>query len=289
MNSLATALATIRRSPYQALVSILMVSVTFFVAYLFSFFIAGANEVLNYFETQPQIIAFFELETPSSSIESLKKKMEDQWYVDSVKIVTQEQALAIYQEDNKADPLLLELVTADILPASIEVAATDLNSLVLVKEELEKSPDIEDVVYQEDIVKTLGSWTQSVRLVGLGAIITLGTISFLVIMIIVAMKAAHKRNTIKIMRFIGATTWYIKVPFLVEGMLYGLVGSVLGFGATMAALMYSSPWVAEFLGDVRIFPIPPEFLALQIGVGTLSGVALGGFAGLLAVQRLIKQ
>lgn len=289
MNSLTAALSTIRRSPYQALVSILMVSVTFFVAYSFSFFIAGANQVLSYFETQPQIIAFFELETPSSSIDTLKKQMEDQWYVDSVKIVTQDQALAIYQEDNKADPLLLELVTADILPASIEVAAKDLNSLVLVKEELEKAPDIEDVVYQEDIVKTLGSWTQSVRIIGLGAIITLATISFLVIMIIVAMKAAHKRSTIKIMRYIGATTWYIKVPFLVEGMLYGLIGSLLGFGATMAALMYASPWVAEFLGDVRIFPIPPEFLAIQIGVGTLAGMTLGGFAGLLAVQRLIKQ
>lgn len=289
MNALNSALTTIRRSPYQALVSILMVSVTFFVAYVFSFFVSGADQVLSYFETQPQIIAFFELETPDSSITALSEKMESQWYVDSVKVVDQEEALRIYQEDNKNDPLLLELVTADILPASIEVAATDLDSLLLVKEELEKAPDIEDVVYQEDIVETLSSWTQSVRLIGIAAIITLATISFLIIMIVIAMKAAHKRGTIKIMRFIGATTGYIKFPFVIEGMMYGMVGSLIGFGSTMATLMYASPWISEFLGDVSVFPIPTEFLAAQVGIGTLAGMFLGGFAGLVAVQRLIKQ
>ena len=289
MNPLTTALTTIRRSPYQALVSILMVSVTFFVAYVFSLFIVGAHRVLSYFETQPQIIAFFELQTPESSIESLKKKMESQWFVESVTVVTQEEALKMYQEDNKSDQLLLELVTADILPASIEVAATDLNSLLLIKEELEKAPDIEDVVYQEDIVDTLASWTQSARIIGLGAIITLATISFLSIMVIVAIKAAHKRTTIKIMRFIGATTWYIKAPFLLEGMVYGMLGSLIGFGAAVAALLYASPWVTAFLGEIVILPVPTELLAIQAVVGTSIGMFLGGLAGLLAVQRLIKQ
>ena len=289
MNAFTAALTTIRRSPYQALVSITMVTVTFFVVYAFGFFVAGAHKVLTYFETQPQIIAFFELETPSESIAELQSKMEEQWYVDSVKIVTQEEALRIYQEENKADPLLLELVTADILPASIEVAATDLNSLVLVKNELEKATHVEDVVYQQDIVETLSSWTQSVRVIGVVAIATLATISFLIIMIIIAIKAAHKRNTIKIMRFIGATPWYIKAPFVVEGIIYGFVGSLLGFGATMATLMYSAPWISAFLGEVSVFPIPTEFLALQVGAGTIGGIVLGGFAGLLAVQRLIKQ
>ncbi|MCA9369289.1 MAG: hypothetical protein H6773_02125 [Pseudomonadales bacterium] len=289
MNSLNSALTTIRRSPYQAIVSILMVTVTFFVGYAFTFFVAGTHQILNYFETQPQIIAFFELETPGSSIDSLKKKMESEWYVESVSVVTQEEALKIYQEDNKDEPLLLELVTADILPASIEVRAKDLDSLSLVREELEKAPDVEDVIYQEDIVDELNAITESVRMIGIAAIFTLATISFLIIMVLIAMKAAHKRSSIKIMRFIGATAWYIKAPFVIEGVMYGVVGSLLGFGATLASLMYASPWISEFIGDVQIFPIPQEFLAAQIGIGTLAGIILGGFAGLIAVQRLIKQ
>ncbi len=289
MNALTAALTTIRRSPYQALVSILMVSVTFFVGYTFSLFFSSANQILNYFETQPQIIAFFELETPDSSIESLKKKMESEWYVESVTVVSQEEALAIYQKDNQDEPLLLELVTADILPASIEVRAKDLKSLDLVQKELENAPDVEDVIYQKDIVDELSAVTNSVRIVGIAAIITLATISFLIIMVLIAMKAAHKRNTIKIMRFIGATAWYIKVPFILEGAIYGMLGSLLGFGATLAGLMYASPWISSFVGDIQIFPIPQEFLAAQIGIGTLAGIVLGGFAGLVAVQRLIKQ
>jgi len=289
MNALTTALTTIRRPPYQSLLSIFMVSITFFVVYTFSFFVAGTNQVLTYFETQPQVIAFFELETTPESITALEKKMSSQWYVDSVKVITQEEALTIYQEDNKADSLLLELVTADILPASIEVAAKDLDSLVLVKEELEKSSNIEDVAYQEGVVDTLASWTASVRTIGIVAIFTMSTISFLIIMVVIAIKATQKRKTIKIMRFVGATTGYIKTPFVLEGMIYGVLSSLLGFGATMAALMYNSPWISKFLGDIQVFPIPMELLAIQLGVGTAAGMTLGGFAGLLAVGRLIKQ
>ena len=69
MNSLTTALTTIRRSPYQALISILMITVTAFVAYSFTAFMMGSKIVLEHFETQPQVLAFFDLETESSVIQ----------------------------------------------------------------------------------------------------------------------------------------------------------------------------------------------------------------------------
>lgn len=289
MNALTAALTTIRRSPYQALVSILMLSVTFFVVYVFSFFVAGTHKILEYFETQPQIIAFFELETPDEAISKLQKEMETKPYVESVTIVNQEDALAIYQEENKADPLLLELVTADILPASIEVAGNDLSALTSIKADLDNAQYIEDVVYQQDIVETLSSWTQSIRIIGIGSIVTLATISFLVIMVVIGIKATHQRNAIGIMRFIGATQWYIKAPFLLEGLLYGITGSLLGFMAAIATLLYATPWIKDFMAEVQLFPVPMEFYAAQLGAGTLAGILIGAFASLLAVQRMIKR
>jgi cell division transport system permease protein len=289
MNALTTALTTIRRSPYQALVSILMVSVTFFVVYSFSYFVGGAHKILQYFETQPQIIAFFELQTPTEAITQLKQIMEAKPYVESVKIVSQEDALKMYQEENKADPLLLELVTADILPASIEVAGNDLQALQSIKQDLDTAQNVEDVVYQQDIIETLSSWTRSVRIIGVGAIITLATISFLIIMVVIAIKAAHKRRTISIMRIIGATQWYIKAPFLLEGMVYGAIGSLIGFIVAAGVLLYSTPWIKAFLGDIQVFPVPLTFFLAQAVIGTIAGSLLGGSAGFLAVQRLIKR
>ncbi len=289
MNALTTALATIRRSPYQALVSILMLSVTFFVVYLFCYFVAGTHKILEYFETQPQIIAFYELETPPEAITALQKEMESKPYVETVTMVSQEDALAIYQEENKADPLLLELVTADILPASIEVAGNDLQSLVQIKTDLDAAEYIEDVIYQQDIVETLSSWTESVRTIGLGAIITLSTISFLFISVVISIKATHQRKAISIMRFIGATQWYIKAPFLIEGVLYGIFGSLLGFFAAVGMLLYATPWIKSFLGEMQLFPIPLEFYAVQLAAGTAAGIFIGAFASLFAVQRMIKR
>lgn len=289
MRALVAALTTIRRSPYQALTSILMVSVTFFVAYSFSLLLLGAHAVLEHFETQPQIIAFFEVDAPESDISRAKDTIEQKTYVEEVTVISKEEALKIYQESNKDQPLLLELVTADILPASIEVSAMDIADLPTIKTDLEALPSIDEVDFQENIISELSKWTGNLRLVGMAAVIVLALISFLIITIIIAMKAASQKTAISIMRLIGATGGYIKGPFMLEGMVYGFTGAVLGWGAMYAALLYLSPWINDFLGDITLLPVPWEVLGIQAGVGILTGLVLGGFAGLLAVSRFIKR
>jgi len=289
MRPLVTALTTIRRSPYQALTSILMVSVTFFVAYSFSLLLMGAHMVLKHFETQPQIIAFFDVDTPESDIAEVQDQIKQKSYVKDVIFVSKEAALKIYQESNKDQPLLLELVTADILPASIEVSANDISDLPQVKKDLETFDSVDEVDFQENIISQLGHWTRNLRTIGLAAIVILATISFLIITIIIAMKAAAQKTAITIMRLIGATSGYVKAPFIVEGMVYGLAGALIGWLGTYGALMYLSPWIRDFLGSISVLPVPPNILALQLGAGVFAGMMMGGFAGLLAVSRFIRR
>jgi cell division transport system permease protein len=289
MRALVTALTTIRRSPYQALTSILMVSVTFMVAYSFSMLLMGANAVLQHFETQPQIIAFFEVDAPQDDINAVEAELKQKPYVKDVTFVSKEAALKIYQESNKDQPLLLELVTADILPASLEVSALDISSLPQIKTDLEAMPSVDEVDFQENVISELGRWTNNLRLIGLAAVITLGVISFLIITIIIAMKANSQKMAITIMRLIGATSGYIKAPFMVEGIVYGVTGSLIGWIASYAALLYLSPWIRDFLGDINLLPVSNNILAMQLGIGVLAGLILGGFAGLLAVSRFTRR
>lgn len=288
MSSLATALTTMRRTPYQALVSILMVSLTFFVAYVFSLVVTGGHVVLQYFEARPQIIAFFELKTPESEITAVDQTMRAKSYVKETTLVSQTEALELYKQENKDDPLLLELVTADILPASIEVSAQKIADLPQIKSDLESAPGVEDVVYQQDIVDALNKWTSSIRIIGLSAVGVLAVISFLTVMVLIAIKAANQKRAISIMRIIGATKGYVQAPFVWEGVMYGLIGSLVGWTLMYTVLLYTSPWIKDFLGEISVLPVPPQFLVAQAGIGTAAGVLLGGLAGLIAVRRYLR-
>lgn len=289
MKSLKNALITIRRGPYQSLLAIFMISITFFVGYVFSLTLLGAEEILNFFETRPQVIAFFELEAEESTASQLAEEMKQKSYVESVTLVTREEALKLYSEDNKESPLLLELVTADILPASIEVSADNVESLSQIKQDLENATGVEEVIFREDIVSLLTKWTSSVRLLGLSSTVVLGVTSFLMIMVLISMKVVTKKTPIRIMKIIGATNWYVAAPFIFEGIIYGLVGSLLGWGGMFALLLYLTPWLTEFLGDIIQLPIAWEVFAWQIGIGTVAGIVLGGLASSVAVGRMVKR
>jgi len=289
MNSITTALTAMRRSPYQTLAAVIMLSLTCFVAYAFSLLIIGTETVLTYFETRPQVIAFFELDTPTDNIQQLAEVMRQKPYVNEVSLVSKEQALELYKEDNQDDPLLLELVTADILPASIEVSGKTGGDLDQIERDLDQATDVEDVVFQKDVTESLTSWTESIRFIGIGSVALLGLTSFLIIMVIIGIKITAKKQAINIMRIIGATRWYIKGPFMVEGMLYGLMSSILGWSAMFGGLLYLTPWLQDFLGSVPLLPVPYSFLAMQLGIGTLIAMIVGAFAASTAAQRLIKR
>jgi cell division transport system permease protein len=289
MKHMSAAITAIRRSPYQALAAVLILTITFFVGYVFSLFLFGSEQILRYFETRPQITAFFKLDSTADQVQTLEKTMRDKSYVDSVTVISKDKALEIYRQDNQKDPLLLELVTADILPASIEVSGRDVASLETIKQDLEKADGVDEVVFQQNVIESLQKWTQSLRYIGIASVAILAMTSFLIIVIVTGMKVAVKRRAIHIMRILGATKWYVKAPFVYEGITYGVIGSILGWGGMYIGLLYLTPWLKEFLGTVPLLPLPLEFLIVQIGAGTLIGIILGSFASSVAVQRMMRR
>jgi cell division transport system permease protein len=288
MRHVATALTNIRRSPYQTLAVMLLVSITFFVGYVFSLFLYSAEQILRHFERSPQVTAFFKIDAADTVVQQLEASMKSKSYVSNVVVISKERALQIYQEDNKEDPLLLELVTADILPASIEVSSKDASSLPKIKEDLQNAPDIDEVVYQQDVIEQLQAWTKSIRSIGVGSVIVLALTSLLLIIIITGLKVANRRRTIQIMRIIGASKWYVRAPFVYEGIIYGIVGSLAGWASMYLGLMYATPWLKSFLGTIPLFPLPTDFFLMQVGIGTGVGVILGALASSFATQRLMK-
>ena len=287
MKALNSALVAIRRSPYQSILMVFILTITFFIAYCFSLLSIGSEKVLSFFETQPQVIAFFKLEANKEDLERIGKKMTDKSYVQNVKIVDQKEALQIYQKENQDDPLLLELVTEEILPASIEVAAYDAKDLEAIKNDLKTEEKVEDVVLQEDVVGNLIRWTNAMRLVGLFLLVTLTITSFLMIMTTISMKISAKRKNISIMRFIGASNSYISRPYLLEAIVISSLASTVAFAIYYAIILYINPWLEGFLVGIIKFPIPWQFFAYQFAASFGLATILGILASYSAVSRML--
>lgn len=289
MKALNSALVAIRRSPYQSTLTILMLTITFFVAYCFALLSIGSEKILSFFETQPQVIAFLKLEAKNEDAMRISQKMQEKDYVKEVKVVTQKEALQLYQKENQDDPLLLELVTEEILPASVEVAAKDAKSLEAIKNDLKAENMVEDVTLQEDVINNLVRWTDAMRWVGLFLLSALTLTSFLMIMTTISMKISAKRKNIQIMKFVGASNTYVSRPYLLEAAIISSIANVIAFALYGAAILYINPWLKNFLSGVIEFPLVWQFFAYQFAAGFGLAVLLGLIASQSAVTRMLKK
>lgn len=254
----------------------------------FSFLLFGSSRAISYFESKPQVTAFFKQEVKQEDIDTLKNSLLATNKIANIKFVSKLDALEIYKEQNKDDPLLLELVTADILPASLEISTIKIQDLSAINNMLKDSPLVSEVVFQKDVVSVLTSWTNALRTIGFSLIIILSLVSIFIMMAIVGIKISQKRQDIEIMGLLGAGRWYIRWPFIFEGIFYGTVGAILGWLISFGALLYATPFLSSFLKGMPIFPIPLIFLFGLLGAEILMAIILGTLSSFLAVLRYLK-
>ncbi|MCL4354682.1 permease-like cell division protein FtsX [Patescibacteria group bacterium] len=278
----------IRRSPYQAFAAILIMTLTFLAISFFGFLLYGSSAVINFFESRPQVTAFFKSETKQTDINALENSLQSTGKISSIKYVSKEEALRIYRQQNQNDPLLLDLVTADILPASLEISTIKIEDLNTVSETLKTSPAIQEVVFQKDVIATLTSWTNVIRKIGIALIFVLSLVSVFIIITITGIKISQKKEDIEIMTLIGATRWHIRWPFVFEGIFYGVTGAVIGWVLSSSVLLYSTPFLSDFMRGIPVFPIPILFYFSLLGGELLLAIILGAFSSFLAVLRYLK-
>lgn len=268
--------------------AVFIMMLTFLSITIFSFIVFGSSAVIDYFESKPQVTAFFKDEAKTEDIQALQAQLQQTGQIASTRYVSKAEALQIYKEQNKNDPLLLDLVTEDILPASLEISTYEIEDLEPVSNTLRASPYVSEVIYQKDIVSTLASWTNAVRLIGIILIAILAIVSVFIMMTVIGFKVSQKKDEIEIMKLLSATNWYIRWPFILEGIFYGVVGTLIGWFVASGALMYATPYLETFLKGIPILPVSPVFLIGLLVGELLIAVFLGILASSLAVLRYLK-
>ena len=288
MRQIKSTLKLLRRSPYQAPAAALAMSLTFFIASIFVILIIGGQLVLNYIEQRPQVIAFFKDDVSEAKINEIASSIKSTGLAREVKYVSKEEALAIYRERNKDDPLLLESVSADFLPASIDISVKKAADIDQITKIVKGHTEVERVITPENLVEQLVKWTKTIRLGAVIFVSTLASVSFLIIIMVIGMRIAIRRDEVSIMNLVGATRWYISRPFFIEGALYGIIGASIAVILVYAALLFYSPNIQEFLGPIQVFPINPLFFVYLWAGEALIAALVGIIGAAIALFRYLK-
>lgn len=278
----------IRRTPFQALAATMVMFLTFLSLLIFLLLAAGSQASLRYFESKPQVIAFFKEGTTSQDISAIENALKQESRVTKTKYVSKEDALQIYRDKNKNDPALLELVTANILPASLEISTKTPEDLSPIADILKREPVISEVIVPEDVVQTLTSITRVIRIVGGTTVGFLMIFATLVIIMIIGFKIRLKRNEIETMRLLGASSSFIRNPFILEGIFYGVTGAGLAWVVSYALLWYFTPFLQSYLGEIKLLPVNPIYMLVLLVSSLIVACIVGGLGSISAVRRYLK-
>jgi|SRR3989344_9450 len=278
----------IRRTPYQALAATMIMFLTFLTLQLFLLIAIGSQQILQHYESKPQVIAFFKDSTTQNDVEAIKRALGETGRVKELNYVTKEDALKIYREFNSSDPILLELVTSSMLPASLEVSTTSLADLSYIGDILSKEPVVQEVAFPKDLVQNVLAATALIRWVGGILVCFLIVFSVLIILMIIGFKIRIKRNEIEIMRLLGASTWFVRAPFLWEGMTYALIGATAAWISSYALIWYFTPFLQRYLYEIDVLPVSPVIMLELLGIALLSAIIIGFIGSFSAVRRYLK-
>lgn len=288
MNYTKFAKRNIRRTPFQAIAASMVMFLTFLALLIFLLLAAGSQVILKHYESKPQVIAFFKDGTTEKDITAIQQALGREDRVAKTKYVSKEEALEIYRERNKNDPILLELVTANILPASLEISTKTPEDLVPIADILKREPVVSDVIVPQDVVQALTSATKMIRIVGLATVGFLILFSTLVILMIIGFKIRLKRDEIEIMGLIGASSAFVRTPFILEGMFYGLIGAFMAWITVYILLWYFTPYLQNYLGEISLLPVDPLFMLALLGSALVIAIVIGGVGSLGAVRRYLR-
>lgn len=278
----------IRRAPFQAMAASMVMFLTFFVLSVFVLIAAGSQIILKHYESKPQVIAFFKDNTPQKDVSAIQNALSQEDRVVNVKFVSKEEALKIYKERNKKDPALLELVTANILPASLEISTKSPEDLSLIATILKREPVVSDVIVPEDVIQALTSATKVIRYTGSFVVGFLILFSTLVILMVIGFKIRLKRDEIEIMRLIGASPQFIRTPFILEGIFYGVAGACLAWILSYSLIWYFTPLLQGYISEIQLLPVNPLFMLAILGSELVVAIIVGGLGSLGAVRRYLR-
>jgi cell division transport system permease protein len=252
--------------------------------------------VVKNLENRVDISVYFNGDTDEAKILDIRKELVDLNEVKSVDYISQDEALKSFQDKHKDSPVLLQSIQEldqNPLEASLNIKANFADQYQAIANYLSQDRFqgvIDKINYgqNQDIITRLTRITGNIQNGGLIVSFFLGLLAILVSFNTIRLTMYNWRDEISVMRLVGASNWFIRGPFLVEGVLYGLVACVATLILLFPILFFISPKITNFLPGVDLFYFYQvnfwQFLLLLLGIG----VVLGSVSSLIAIRRYLR-
>jgi len=285
---LRRALEAMVRGPRVALVATLTIAVAVFVTGLFATALRGGHRLLEAWAGEIQISVYLD---PAADLEVARAAAASAAPGRTVEAVTAEEALRRFRRALGPQGGLVDGLGASVLPPSIEVRASGIGlaETRALAAKMESVPGAREVDFGNDLLERLERLLRRLRMAGVALLATVALGTSVLVANTLQLGVFARRDEIEIMKLVGATDAFVGAPFLIEGVVEGIVGGALAAGALVAGAGAILPRLSEALGlgtpILRAEILPASFLAALVA----GGAALGIVASAVAVRRELRR
>jgi cell division transport system permease protein len=205
---------------------------------IFLIIIMNLNYNTKALKEQPDMQAFCEYELDDTQISNIEKQIKSNEKIENYEIVTKEMAFEEFKQRLGEDSDVLDGFDETLLPVSFVVEIKNPETSMEVVEELEKIIGIRKVDYSREIINFITKFSYWMNIISILLISILLIVSVFIISNTIKLTVFARRKEISIMKYVGATDWFIRWPFIVEGVIIGIIAAVVAFIAT--AYVYNS-------------------------------------------------
>jgi len=228
-------------------------------------------------------------DTPLQTVYDFQQQLTADPRVMSVHFVTKEQALAQF----KADPqnvVLAQQIEGNPLDAKLDLRVRSLGDVAAIDTVARRWPGVDPTDptnYQGDFVNRMLELSQWLSLAGVGLLLILLTVSVVIVMNTIRTAVYHRRKEIEVMKLVGATEWFVRGPFVIEGIMTGMIAAAIALALLVVAY---PPAVDRFKSDIGFIPLSydPAFISSLAQDLLLAGAMLGALGSYIGVRRYVR-
>ncbi|MGD9208883.1 MAG: permease-like cell division protein FtsX [Syntrophobacterales bacterium] len=287
---LRKALGNIWTNPFLSLVTLSTIAISMLILGLFSLIYLNVQQSLHQMGGELQITAYLQETISSEQAKVLRSKVADWPEVERITYISKELALARFRSQLREYAGILEGLKENPLPASLEVTLMPQygrsGNIKELSTRLGRLPGVAEVQYGRKWMAKLRVFIEVMKLVGItvGGLLLIATI--FVISNTIKLTFYSRREELEIMRLVGATDFFIKAPFLLEGLLHGLGGALLAAGGLSLLMLFL---FSHLDLPLRLAVMAGSLPTGQLVAGFLGlGLLLGVLGSIISLRRFLR-